>query len=154
MADATQALRSATESIWGSPPAGLSALRELHRPPSGPVTKMVYANFDAYGLAGVLYLLREMSVTDDIDIATMARVSGTVAGWAGGRLETWGFAAEAATVAAVLPALTGARDAQSLQAVLDELIVFLDRIHVWVDASIPWADLDTLKARRPGADGC
>jgi len=54
----------------------------------------------------------------------------------------------------VLPALAGARDAQSLRAVLDELIVFLDRIHTWVDASIPWADLDTLKARRPGADGC
>lgn len=154
MADATQVLRTATESIWESPPAGLSGLRELHRPPSGPVTKMVYANFDAYGLAGVLYLLREMSVTDDIDIATMARVSGAVAERAGGRLETWGFAAEAATVASVLPALTGARDAQSLQAVLDELIVFLDRIHAWVDASIPWADLDTLKARRPGADGC
>ena len=95
-----------------------------------------------------------MSVTDDIDIATMARVSAAVAGRAGGRLETWGFTAEAATVASVLPALTGARDAPSLQAVLDELIVFLDRIHAWVDASIPWADLDTLEVRRPGADGC
>jgi len=154
MADATQVLRTATESIWESPPAGLSGLRELHRPPSGPVTKMVYANFDAYGLAGVLYLLREMSAADDIDLATMARVCRAVAERAGRRLETWGFAAEGATIASVLPALAGARDAQSLRAVLDELIVFLDRIHVWVDASIPWADLDTLRALRPGAGGC
>ena len=153
MADATQVLRAATESIWGSPPAGLSGLHGLHRPPSGPVTKMAYANFDAYGLAGVLYLLRETSAADDIDIATMARVCGAVAERTGGRLETWGFAAEAETVASVLPALTGARDAQSLQAVLDELIVFLDRIHAWIDASIPWADLDTLKPLQPGADG-
>ena len=154
MADATRALRAATESIWESPPAGLSGLLDLHRPPSGPLTKMAYANFDAYGLAGVLYLLREMCAANDVDLATMARVSRAVAERAGGRLETWGFAAEAAAVGSVLPALTGARDAQSLQAVLDELIVFLDRIHAWIDASIPWADLDTLQPLPPGAGGC
>ena len=154
MADATQVLRTATESIWGSPPAGLSGLHDLHRPPSGPLTKMVYANFDAYGLAGVLYLLREMSGADDIDLATMARVCRAVAERAGRRLETWGFAAEAATIASVLPALSGARDAQSLRAVVDDLIVFLDRIHAWIDASVPWADLDTLKPLRPGSDKC
>lgn len=154
MADAAKVLQAATRSIWSSPPAGLAGLRDLHRPPSGPVVKMAYANFDTYGLAGVLYQLREMSAEDGIDLDTMARIAGAVAERAGGRLETWGFAAEAETLASVLPDLSGARDVESLQAILDELVVFLDRVHAWIDAGIPWSDIDTLQPTTTGSDVC
>jgi len=141
MSQAIKQLRSATEAIWTRPPAGLEALSAMHRPPSGDLPKRLYANFDAYWLAGILYQLREMCGDGVLDGATLARVAGRTSEIAARRLRTWGLDEAAGTVEFAADELAGAKSPGALKDILSELIVFIDRIHVWIDSTIPWAEM-------------
>jgi hypothetical protein len=144
MKQAVDTLRRATEEIWTSPPEGLQALATMHRPPSGDLPKRLYANFDAYWLAGMLYHLREMSGDETLEGATLNQIAGRMAEVAARRLATWGLNHAARTVENTAGELKTAENASDLRNILSELVVFIDRIHVWIDSTIPWAAMDEL----------
>ena len=150
MSEAPKLLRSATEAIWTLPPSGLEALSAMHRPPSGDLPKRLYANFDAYWLAGILYQLREMCGDEALDRGTLARIAGRTAEIAASRLRTWGLDEAAGTVAFAAGELSASKSTNALRDILSELVVFIDRIHVWIDSTIPWAAMgDMTPARIP-----
>lgn len=154
MNEATARMRSATEAIWTTAPDGLEALATMHRPPSSDLVKRLYANFDAYWLAGMLYQLRELAGDERLDSQTLSKVAGCIAKLAARRLRIWGLEGAATAIETAAGELSEATDPSQLRSVLAELIVFIDRIHVWIDSTIPWAGMDALTplpAPRPGS---
>ncbi len=144
MSEAAEQLRTATRAIWTRPPAGLAELAAMHRPPSGDLPKRIYANFDVYWGAGCLYQLREMADDPQLDPHALAMISAGLARTSIRRLQTWGFSDAATTVESAVDELSAESDRAAIKALLAELIVFLNRLHVWIDSSIPWADMDAL----------
>lgn len=144
MSEAAEQLRTATREIWTRPPAGLAELAAMHRPPSGDLPKRLYANFDVYWGAGCLYQLREMADDPRIDPRALALISAGLARTTLRRLQTWGFSDAATAVESAVNELSAASDRATIRTILAELIVFLNRLHVWIDSSIPWADMDAL----------
>jgi hypothetical protein len=147
---AAEALHAATLAIWNADPKGAARLAKLHRPPSGDMPKRLYANFDAYWLAGVFYQIREGRRTGALDLAAARQSAALFAAMAPQRLRLWGFEEEAAAIEAAIPEIKAA-SAETLDAVLKEMITLIDRLNAWIDSTIPWAKLGDVAPVRPEA---
>lgn len=154
MSDATTlaALEAALEAIWLRPPADLEGIRREHRPPSVDMPRRLYANFDVYWLAGILYALRGRLAEGALPVASFALLLEQLAAMGASRLARWGLADAAALlerVAADAPRHAG--DAEALDRLTSATILYLNRLLAWVDATIPWAALDRVAPLDPPA---
>jgi hypothetical protein len=137
-------LPSALAAVWASAPADLEGLGRQHRPPSTDMPKRLYANFDLYWLAGVFYVLRESLESGTLEPGPASALVRRFVELARARLLTWGFADAASVLGAVAGSGTIVPDPRVLSRLLADLIVYLNRLQSWVDATIPWAALDAL----------
>jgi hypothetical protein len=141
--------------IWDAPPGELAALGRERRPPSSDMPKRLYANFDCYWLAGVLYVMRESLESGAVGPEPAATMIRRFVGLAATRLGTWGFADASARLRAAAASGAIQPDRAALTRVTADLIVYLNRLQSWIDATVPWATLDTiapLEAPRPSTE--
>ncbi|MBN9306721.1 MAG: hypothetical protein BGO82_13940 [Devosia sp. 67-54] len=142
-------LTAATRAIWHADPKGAARLAGLHRPPSGDMPKRLYANFDAYWFAGILYQLREGRRTGELTLEGARDSAALFARYGAARLKLWGFDEESALIDAAAGEIKAAGEKQ-LDDLLQAIIVLVDTLNAWIDATIPWAALGDVAPVKPG----
>jgi hypothetical protein len=147
--NSVEKLEAATKSIWHADPKGAARLANLHRPPSGDMPKRLYANFDAYWLAGVLYQLREGQRTGELTLEGARDTAALIARYGASRLKLWGFDEEATVIESVADEIKVAAE-EHFADLLKAVITLVDTVNAWIDATIPWAALGEVAPVTPG----
>jgi hypothetical protein len=140
-----QEIAVAIEGFWSTYPADIEHLAATHRPPSRDLPKRLYANFDLYGMAGVFYFflrqLREHRLANGWD----PKLLGAYALECAARLDKWGLSSAASILRTAHEGMVAeAGSVGHVAQITETLIVYLNRLQAWVDATIPWAALDEL----------
>jgi len=144
-ASAAGDIRTALEEIWSASPSDLQRLAAIHRPPSRDLPKRMYANFDLYWMAGMYYFFLRQLREDRAPAAAIAPLLGAYALDSAARLEKWGLSDAAAVLRRAQAGFAAAPVGVGQVAEITEaLIVYLNRLQAWVDATIPWAAVDEL----------
>lgn len=136
-----EALRAATAAIWTEAPADLERLLAVSLPPGGRMPCVLYANFDLFWLGEICQvLLASAPALTPADRATVAgamleRFASRASHWQ--LEETIGMAWQ---VAAALGEPT--LPLEEYRALLEDFLIFANRVQAWVDRLIPWIRLD------------
>ena len=133
-------LRAATSEIWETEPADVAAMRTHTRPPMGNLPCVVYSNFDLFWGTENLHVARELA--DEMPAAQAGRVAAAYLLRTDHRLSKWGFEGASTLIRQAAEAAEGAASTDELKEILDAANVYLNRLGSWVDAMIPWNDLD------------
>lgn len=142
--DGLATLQAALDAVWAKPPEDLEGLRRQHRPPSTDMPKRLYANFDLYWLAGVFYVLHESLESGALGPEPVSVLARRFVELGASRLSRWGFADATAVLAGVARSGEIVSEPAALSRLLATLILYLNRLQSWVDATIPWAALDAV----------
>lgn len=139
-------LAAATREVWASEPADVARLRAYARPPMGTTPCVLYANFDLFWAGENLQVCRALAQTGRVPARQIGKTTAALLRRAASRLGKWGFADTVAVIEAVaadLEAPSGAAArAATLHAAIDCAQLYLDRVQSWVDAAIPWTEMD------------
>ena len=137
---AADALRAATAEIWETEPADVADMRTHTRPPMGNLPCVVYSNFDLFWGTENLHVARALA--DEMPAAQAGRVAAAYLLRTDHRLSKWGFTGATALIRQAAEAAEAAGSTDELKEILDAANVYLNRLGSWVDAMIPWNDLD------------
>ena len=142
------ALETGLKKIWMDPPADLEGLKQVHRPPSGDMPHRIYANFDLYWIAGIYYFFSRKLKESKSDEKVLSILLGDLSKESAGRVAKWGLADASSLISLAATGFTEARlSSKDLAKLTELLIVYLNRLQAWIDWTIPWAAMDTLKAQ-------
>jgi hypothetical protein len=136
---------AATRAAWSDEPADIGRLRSYGRPPMGTMPCVIYANFDLFWAGENLQVCRALAEAGQspaqVGTTTAALLRRTAS-----RLGKWGFADTVGLLedaAADLERSSGsAARPLTLPASIDAVQLYLDRIQCWLDAIIPWGEMD------------
>jgi hypothetical protein len=137
-------IRDAVTAGWSVPPADLDGIAAAHRPPSRDMVKRLYANFDLYWTAGFLYFVCRDVRAGREDWSRARRLLAGMAATCAGRLELWKCTAAAAVLRKAASGIDDAQTAAEGLDVVDAVVLYLNRLQSWIDASIPWSALDAM----------
>ena len=142
------ALETGLKTIWMDTPADLQGLKQIHRPPSGDMPHRVYANFDVYWIAGIYYFFYRKLQEPKANQKVLADLLSDFSKESAGRVAKWGLADASAVISLAATAFEEAGlPSEDLTKLTESLIVYLNRLQAWIDWTIPWAAMDTLKAQ-------
>jgi hypothetical protein len=145
-------LAAATRAAWASEPADVGRLRSYGRPPMGTLPCVLYANFDLFWAGENLQVCRTLAQVGQLPARQVGLVTAALLRRTANRLGKWGFADTTALIEAVAADLEAAPGSASLRAAIDGLQLYLDRVQSWVDAALPWTEMDrSLRLRPPPA---
>lgn len=138
--DVAAALRAATHGIWSSEPADIVAMRSHSRPPMGNMPCVLYSNFDLFWGTENLHVARALAA--ELPAEHAGRVAAAYLLRTEDRLSKWGFAEATGLLRRAAEAAEGTSSTDELTELLDAANVYLNRLGSWVDAMIPWNDMD------------
>lgn len=142
------ALENGLKKIWMDPPTDLKGLKQVHRPPSGDMPHRVYANFDVYWIAGIYYFFYRKLKDPKANQKVLANLLSDFSKESAGRVAKWGLADASSVISLAATAFQEAGlPLENLTKLTESLIVYLNRLQAWIDWTIPWAAMDTLKAQ-------
>ena len=137
---AADALRAATAAIWDEEPPEVAAMRTHSRPPMGNLPCVVYSNFDLFWGTENLHVARALAV--QFGPAEAGAVARAYLLRTEDRLGKWGFSEATALIRRAADAAASAESTGELTDILDAANVYLNRLGSWVDAMIPWNEMD------------
>jgi hypothetical protein len=150
-------LAAATREVWRSEPTDVVRLRSYGRPPMGTMPCVLYANFDLFWAGENLQACRGLAQAGRLPSRQAGLVTAALLRRTASRLSKWDFADTVAVIEAVasdLEAPAGsAAGRDSLHAMIDGVQLYLDRVQSWVDAAIPWSEMDQSLRLVPPAPG-
>ena len=133
-------LRAATAAIWEEEPAAVAAMRTHTRPPMGNLPCVLYSNFDLFWGTENLHVARALAA--EMGPAEAGAVARALLLRTEDRLGKWGFGEATALIRRAAEAAAGAESTEELTEILDAANVYLNRLGSWVDAMVPWNDMD------------
>jgi hypothetical protein len=136
---------------WQAEPADIKALRRFKRPPMGTLPCVFYANFDTFWLGENVQVLRQLALAGEMPLPELNRVAAALVARHAARLGKWGMR-DAVRLMREIVAYFEAGGARSLKAfvqVAEAIMLAVDRINAWIDAMLPWAELDRRLALNP-----
>ena len=134
------ALRAATAAIWETEPAEVVAMRTHRRPPMGNLPCVLYSNFDLFWGTENLHVAR--ALVSELEMAGACAVARAYLLRTEDRLSKWGFADATGLIRRAAADAGNAESAGELIEILDCANVYLNRLGSWVDAMIPWNEMD------------
>ena len=139
-------LAAATGAAWPAEPSEITRLRTYGRPPMGTMPCVLYANFDLFWAGENLQVCRALAQEGRLPPPQVGLTTAALLRRTASRLGKWGFADTLGLleeVAAELESPTGpASRPTTLQAAIDGAQLYLDRVQSWLDAIIPWTEMD------------
>ena len=133
-------LRAATADIWETEPSDVAAMRTHRRPPMGNLPCVVYSNFDLFWGTENLHVARQLA--DELPHPEAGKVAAAYLRRTQDRVSKWGFPAATGLISQAADAAESAGSTEELKDILDASNVYLNRVGSWVDALIPWNDMD------------
>ncbi|HXX39830.1 MAG TPA: hypothetical protein VEP50_17045 [bacterium] len=143
-ASSVTAIRAASNAIWNTPPVELRQIAAVHRPPSRDMAKRIYLNSDVYWIPQFFFIVAQRMRAKEQGWTEITRLLSDMVPTFGTRLKLWGFTQAADVLNTGGKGLSTAATLEDALAVIDELVLYLQRLQGWVDATIPWAALDAI----------
>jgi hypothetical protein len=146
------ALRSYIQHVWADVPADIAALRATARPPMGNLPCCFYANFNLFWAGENLQVSRQMVKDGTIPLPVASQIVAGLLERHANRLEKWSMTETVSLERMLVQYFKGAGPAttEEFLAVVEQTMLALDRTQSWIDALLPWSQLDAcLKLHRP-----
>ena len=136
---------------WLREPGDVTRLRKHKLPPMGNFPGVFYANFNTFWLGENIQVVRQLALDGDMDVKELNRMAAALLNRHAGRLAKWKLTNTVKLVKALAAyfAANGPRSHAQIVAVSEATMLAMDRVNTWIDAMIPWSDLDAkLKLNR------
>ncbi|HIM46548.1 MAG: hypothetical protein CFH39_00491 [Alphaproteobacteria bacterium MarineAlpha10_Bin2] len=136
---------------WRREPGDVTRLRKHKLPPMGNFPGVFYANFNTFWLGENIQVVRQLALDGDMDVKELNRMAAALLNRHAGRLAKWKLINTVKLVKelAAYFAGNGPRSHAQIVAVTEATMLAMDRVNTWIDAMIPWSDLDAkLKLNR------
>lgn len=137
-------LEGFTKRNWKTEPADVKALRRFKKPPMGTLPCVIYANFDTFWLGENIQVLRLMALEGKAPVAELNRTAAALVTRHMIRLGKWKMSNTVRLMKEIVAYYEGggARSHKEFVAVAEAIMLAMDRINTWIDATIPWSQLD------------
>ncbi|MGD9538443.1 MAG: hypothetical protein AB7P52_13210 [Alphaproteobacteria bacterium] len=137
-------LNGFTKRNWKDEPGDVKALRRFKKPPMGNLPCVIYANFDTFWLGENIQVLRLLALDGKTPVAELNRVAAALVTRHALRLGKWKMASTVRLMKEIAGYFEagGARSHAEFVAVAEAIMLAVDRINTWIDAAIPWSQLD------------
>lgn len=144
-------LRRFTREHWAGEPEDVRRLRSFSLPPMGTMPCVLYCNFDLFWANEQLQVVRRAALDGAIPLPELARMTSLLLERTAARAGKWELRETVALIrrAAAVFADWQPQSGGELAAVIEELLIAIDRIQAGIDAIIPWAELDRSLTLRP-----
>lgn len=105
---------------------------------------MLYANFNTFWAGENIQVMRQLALDGEIDLKELNRVMGAVLRRHAARLAKWKLDDTVGLFKylALYFERRGPRSGPEFAEVAEAMMVTIDRINAWIDAMIPWSQLD------------
>ena len=136
---------------WRREPGDVTRLRKHKLPPMGNFPGVFYANFNTFWRGENIQGGRQLALDGDMDVKELNRMASALLNRHAGRLAKWKLTNTVKLVKelAAYFAANGPRSHAHIVAVTEATMLAMDRVNTWIDAMIPWSDLDAkLKLNR------
>ncbi len=136
---------------WRVEPGDVTRLRKHKLPPMGNFPGVLYANFNTFWLGENIQVVRQLALDGDMDVKALNRMAAALLERHAGRLAKWKLTNTVKLIKelAAYFAANGPRSHAQIVAVTEATMLTMDRVNCWIDAMIPWSDLDAkLKLNR------
>ncbi len=130
------------QEVWNSRPEDIDALEKRVGAKSQRLTPLIYAESDTRALVKCLSYLREVSMTEDLDLNTLKIVTNIFLQNDQSRaIRYYQMEGYARFMEKSRGALHKANSILEYRQVIEEVLVYVGRINFWIDEEIPWASL-------------
>ena len=136
---------------WSKEPGDVTRLRKHRLPPMGNFPGVFYANFNTFWLGENIQVVRQLALDGEMEVKELNRMAAALLRRHAGRLAKWKLTNTVKLVKELADyfAGNGARSHAQIAAICEGAMLALDRVNAWIDAMIPWSDLDAkLKLNR------
>ncbi len=129
---------------WGKEPGDVTNLRKHKLPPMGNFPGVFYANFNTFWLGENIQVVRQLALDGDMDVKELNHMAAALLNRHAGRLAKWKLTNTVKLVKELAAYFegNGARNHAQIVAVCEGTMLAMDRVNTWIDAMIPWSDLD------------
>lgn len=147
-------LNRALEESWRHETAEIKALRRHGLPPMGRLPCAFYANFNTFWAGENIQVMRALALERGVKLSELNKVTAAILRRHAARLAKWNLKKTVALFEELARYFErqGPKNAAEFVEVTEAALVAIDRINAWIDAMIPWSQLDKkLKANKPPA---
>ena len=135
-------IKTERQKIWINEPLELKELRKRKGTYDNRISPFIYAEEENSMLEDVLYRLR-MVANKDVDLNSLRIITIDILHGFMGRIKAWyGLKSTVSCLNYAIEALEKIKNKNKYVEVVDELMLFVNKTNLWIDAAIPWHDLD------------
>lgn len=128
--------------IWNNKPEDIEALKKRMGAKSQNLTPLIYAESDTRALVKCLSYLREISLTEDLDLNTLKTVTNIfLINDQSRALRYYRMEGYARFLEKSVEILKKSNSIREYIEVIEETLIYIGRINFWIDEQIPWASL-------------
>jgi len=135
-----------TELCWKAEPQDIRRLRQLSRPPMGRMPGILYANFNLFWLGENLQTIRDKARTRKLPVEALNEMVSAACLRSAIRLSKWHLLDIIFLLSDVVGFAdkVGCRDHAEMKALIEHLLIAVDRVQTWVDRMVPWHRMDAV----------
>jgi hypothetical protein len=130
--------------VWVNEPQDVNTIREIKKPPMGNMPCVLYANFNLFWLGEGLQVWRAIAKERKFEIDVLSNILSELLKRHITRLSKWGMQ-DTIEILYALQLFFQRRIVQNhgdLVKILDAAMIALNRVQNWIDAIIPWPEMD------------
>jgi hypothetical protein len=129
---------------WQKEPGDIQRLRKHKLPPMGNMPGVFYANFNTFWLGENIQVVRQLAVERAMPVGQLNAMAAALLNRHAGRLAKWKLTNTVKLVRELADFFEGGGPKSHAQVVrvCEATMVSMDRVNAWIDAMIPWSQLD------------
>jgi hypothetical protein len=137
-------LRDTLHRVWDHEPQDIQNLREHSLPPMGNLPCVFYANFNTFWLGENVQVHRLLAKEQKVALQELNKTIAAILTRHAARLTKWNLKDTVVLVETLANYFEkqGPKNYDEFIQVTESILVVIDRINSWIDAMIPWSELD------------
>jgi hypothetical protein len=136
------------QELWSNRPEDIEALKKRAGAKNQGLTPLIYAESDTRALVKCLSYLREVSMTEELDLNTLKKITNIFLQNDQSRaIRYYQMEGYARFLEKSRQALNEAKSTLQYRHVIEEALIYVGRINFWIDEEIPWASLASTFSR-------
>jgi hypothetical protein len=139
-----KAIVSERERIWMNEPSEVDSLRRMQKGRGGNATSKLYALYDGYRNQRNLWQFRNIVKDNDLGLEVTKKILLPFVQEMVDRFKIWDLQTPQRLFGDAANALESIETTEEMVNLLDELLLFNNRLWLWIDSTIPWFQLDDL----------
>jgi hypothetical protein len=135
--------------IWLNKPNYLELLKKRMGARNQNLTTLIYAESDTRALVKSLFLLRELCLSEEIDLDTLKKVTTIfLVNDQSRALRYYRMEELAHYLREVIEGLNHVDSIRAYKSLIEEVLFYIGRLNFWIDKEIPWSFLSSVFMER------